>query len=51
MRTPYHYYENQTYDPSASDPWRPWTYRYHNFELEHDKFRELEAACWLAVET
>ena len=47
MKTPYHYYENATYDKSAKDPWRPWTYRFHNFELEHAKFRQLEQACWL----
>ena len=44
---PYHYYENQTYDKNAKDPWKPWTYRFHNFELEHDKFRQLGHACWL----
>ena len=51
MEVPYHYYENQTYDKSAKDPWRPWTYRFHNFELEHQKFRQLDAACWLNVVT
>jgi hypothetical protein len=51
MAVPYHYYENQTYDKSAKDPWRPWTYKFHNFELEHDKFRQLDAACWLNVVT
>ena len=49
MRTPYHYWENSTYDASASDPWRPWTYRYHNFELEHQKLRQLSASCWLRL--
>ena len=49
MRTPYHYYENQTYDKSAKDPWRPWTYSYHNFHLEHKKYRQLNSACWLRV--
>ena len=49
MGVPYHYYENQTYDKSAKDPWRPWTYSYHNFELEHSKYRQLEKACWLTV--
>ena len=51
MDVPYHYYENQTYDKSAKDPWRPWTYRFHNFELEHSKFRQLQSACWLDVVT
>ena len=51
MRTPYHYYENQTFDKSAKDPWRPWTYKFHNFELEHAKFRQLENACWLEIVT
>ena len=51
MQTPYHYYENMTYDKSAKDPWRPWTYRFHNFELEHDKFRQLARACWLRIVT
>ena len=51
MRTPYHYYENATYDKSAKDPWRPWTYKFHNFELEHRKFRQLEAACYLRIIT
>ena len=51
MRTPYHYYENQTFDKSAKDPWRPWTYRFHNFELEHDKFKQLAKACWLRIVT
>jgi len=51
MGTPYHYYENATYDKSAKDPWRPWTYRYHNFELEHKKFGQLQRACWLRVVT
>jgi hypothetical protein len=49
MATPYHYYENATYDKSAKEPWKPWTYKYHNFGLEHGKFRQLEAACWLKV--
>ena len=49
MHTPYHYYENATYDKSAKDPWRPWTYKFHNFELEHAKYRQLEAACWLKI--
>jgi hypothetical protein len=49
MATPYHYYENQTFDKSAKDPWRPWTYSYHNFELEHSKYKQLEKACWLSV--
>ena len=51
MRTPYHYYENQTFDKSAKDPWRPWTYRFHNFGLEHDKFKQLHASCWVNVVT
>ena len=51
MKTPYHYYENMTYDKSAKDPWRPWTYRFHNFELEHQKFKQLERACWLKAVT
>ena len=51
METPYHYYENQTYDKSAKDPWRPWTYKFHNFELEHEKFKQLEKACWLKTVT
>ena len=51
METPYHYYENQTYDKSAKDPWRPWTYKYHNFGLEHSKFRQLQKACWLRLVT
>jgi endonuclease/exonuclease/phosphatase family metal-dependent hydrolase len=51
MATPYHYYENSTYDKSAKDPWRPWTYKYHNFGLEHQKFRQLEAACFLRIVT
>ena len=51
MHTPYHYYENNTYDKSAKDPWRPWTYRFHNFELEHQKFRQLQHACWLDLIT
>eukprot|EP00964_Phaeocystis_antarctica_P151110 scaffold118681_cov46-Phaeocystis_antarctica.AAC.1 len=49
MGVPYHYYENQTFDKSAKDPWRPWTYSYHNFELEHSKYKQLEKACWLTV--
>ena len=44
-------YENSTYDKSAKDPWRPWTYKFHNFELEHEKFKQLEAACYLRVIT
>ena len=44
---PYHYYENRTYDKAAKDPWRPWTYSYHNFSLEHAKYRQLHDACWL----
>lgn len=51
MEVPYHYYENQTYDKSAKDPWRPWTYKFHNFELEHQKFAQLRHACWLNVVT
>ena len=51
MKTPYHYYENMTYDKSAKDPWRPWTYKFHNFELEHEKFKQLEKACWLKTVT
>ena len=51
METPYHYYENRTYDKSAKDPWRPWTYRFHNFGLEHSKFRQLQRACWLRLVT
>ena len=47
METPYHYYENRTYDKAAKDPWRPWTYSYHNFSLEHAKYRQLHDACWL----
>ena len=49
MAVAYHYYENQTYDKSAKDPWRPWTYSYHNFHLEHKKYRQLNSACWLRV--
>ena len=49
METPYHYYENRSYDKSATDPTKPWTYKYHNFELEHRKYRQLERACWLNV--
>ena len=49
METPYHYYENSTMDKAAKDPWRPWTYSYHNFELEHSKYKQLEKACWLSV--
>jgi hypothetical protein len=49
MGVPYHYYENQTFDKSAKDPWRPWTYSYHNFELEHSKYQQLAKACWLTV--
>ena len=30
METPYHYYENRTYDKAAEDPWRPWTFAHHN---------------------
>jgi len=48
-KVPYHYYENQTYDKNAKDPWKPWTYRFHNFELEHEKFRQLGHACWLKL--
>lgn len=47
---PYHYFENNTFDVAAKDPWRPWTYQYHNFELEHHKYQQLEHACWLKVE-
>ena len=47
METPYNYYENRTYDKAAKDPWRPWTYSYHNFSLEHAKYRQLHDACWL----
>ena len=51
MKTPYHYYENMTYDKSAKDPWRPWTYKFHNFLLEHEKFAQLRSACWLRIVT
>jgi hypothetical protein len=44
MKVPYHYYENATYDKSAKDPWRPWTYKFHNFELEHKKFEQCARA-------
>ena len=50
-KTPYHYYEAESFDKSAKDPVKPWTYRFHNFELEHDKYRQLEAACWLRTVT
>ena len=49
--TPYHYYENASFDKLAVDPTKPWTYRFHNFELEHTKYRQLEAACWLRIVT
>ena len=51
MKTPYHYYENMMYDKSAKDPWRPWTYKFHNFLLEHEKFQQLKSACWLRIVT
>lgn len=51
QETPYHYYENHTVDMSAKDPKKPWTYRYHNFELEHGKYRQLESVCWLHIVT
>jgi hypothetical protein len=49
--TPYHYYENASYDKSAKDPTKPWTYKFHNFELEHKKYRQLERSCWVSVIT
>jgi len=51
LETPYHYYENHTVDKAAKDPNKPWTYRYHNFELEHSKYRQLENVCWLRIIT
>jgi hypothetical protein len=45
MGYPYHYWENATYDRSAKDPYRPWTYPYHNFELEEEKLRDMRRAC------
>lgn len=44
-RYPYHYWENTTFDPSARDPYRPWTYPYHNFAIEERKLQELDRAC------
>ena len=50
-KTPYHYFEDVSYDasPSVQDPWRPWTYKFHNFALEHQKLGQLADACWLRV--
>lgn len=45
MRFPYHYWENVTYDKSAKDPYRPWTYPFHNFGIEEQKLRDLQRAC------
>ncbi|KAG8466402.1 hypothetical protein KFE25_002158 [Diacronema lutheri] len=45
MRYPYHYWERVTYDKSAKDPYRPWTYAFHDFALEEEKMREMRRAC------
>lgn len=34
MRTPYHYWENETVDARVTDSHRPWSYAHHDFGLE-----------------
>jgi len=47
MSYPYHYWENTTFDKSAQDPFRPWTYPFHNFGIESEKMQDMRSACLL----